>query len=104
MTLTLLMKELQAKLGLVLCGWWDVIIDWMAIVKFSRNHKCVGVICGHIQVVRVISRLMQKLQLVSEFMKLDCSDGKSKNPQHYTKGNGQNLLRPTEPCSLRCMH
>lgn len=104
MSLTVLMKELQAKLGLVLSGWWDVIVDWMAIVKSSRNHKCVGVICGHIQVVRVVERLMKELQLVSESMKLDCSDSKSKKPQHYTKGNGQNLLRRTEPRSLRCMH
>lgn len=40
-----LMKELKAELRLV-CGgdWWYVVIDWMAIIKSSRNYKRV-VVC-----------------------------------------------------------
>lgn len=38
-----LMKELETELRLVFWGWY-IVVYWMAIIKSSRNYKCV-IVC-----------------------------------------------------------
>lgn len=100
------MEELQAELGLVCSRCWYIVVDWMAVVKSTRNNKRIIVCCESItSAFCVVQRLMHKLEFVLASVKHEQKQYHSTHSQDATEDNSQTPL-----CSVKsqtmfsCVH